>query len=266
MKLILGFLTYPRDNTHITFELLQNTFHSLVKKQNVQSIDIKIIVVGDDYPKIEELRPIFDGFDVSLYSINTKDALRNTDLHPEFIWCYAPVRSVIYLHEKTLELSDSYDYLLLSADDEKYFDGKLQSTLEYAKKYNNPDLIYTLARYGETIILPRSFNSSKLLENYPRPGDVIASGIYYNLKNKDFILDIIEFRKKQWEYLQSCIREKKANYPEMYVISKLYPEDAQLWDYLTDKFIKKTYTSLLIPTILIHHFSERTVFKYIKTS
>jgi hypothetical protein len=266
MNLILGFLTYPRDNSNITYQLLEQTFNSLIKGQNLTNINIKIIVVGDDYPNIDELKPIFNGFDVSFYNINCNDALRNTDLHREFIWCYAPLRSIIFLHRKAMELSGSFDYLLLSADDEHYLDGKLATSLLYINHYNKPDLIYTLGKYGNDLILPRSFEdySITIYPHYPVPENVVASGILYNLKNGTFMNDVLQFRNRQLDFLQSCMRNNTAIYPDMYSMNTLYPEDAQLWNYLQDKFIHNEYRSILIPMVFIHHYSERTVFNFIK--
>lgn len=58
MKLLISFATYPRDGKS-TYSMLERTYKSLIENQELSIHDIKILVVGDDYSNIEELKPIF---------------------------------------------------------------------------------------------------------------------------------------------------------------------------------------------------------------
>jgi hypothetical protein len=86
------------------------------------------------------------------------------------------------------------------------------------------------------------------------PGNCISSGCLYNLRNIDFINTIIDFRKQKWQEVIDMVNKKKV---------RILPEDYQLWLYLGPYFKDNIYTSLLIPTILVHHGIERSVFNYL---
>lgn len=258
LRLIIGIPTYPRDNIS-TYGLLQNTINSLFDRNyNIMNVDIKFILVGDDYYNIEELRNIFNGFNVDIYNININSALRNENIPKEVKWMHAVTRSFIFLLEKSLELD--YDYLLISADDELYMNSALKNNIEYIRNYNYPDFIFSLGLHPSNKILPINVNYYDLLSNYPEPGNCTESGTLYNIKNTKFIKDMIIFRKERWEHVRKFIESGDINYIEY----RINPEDAELWEHLNIKFKNKEYSSLLIPKLLIHHITERTIFNYIK--
>jgi hypothetical protein len=260
MKIIIGVLTYPRDHSDKTYTALKRTFDSLVKKVDLTNHSIKVLVVGDDYEKVEELSPIFEEYDTSFFNINVNDALRNKKIPGEIIWFYACVRSVQTLFEKALELADSYDYFLLSSDDDEYINNKLTTSIDYIEKYKYPDLVYSLGFFRKGRIMPHTYNQKKLESNYPIPENVIAAGMLYNLKNRPFIEDIIQFRAAQYQKLLEYI---KADTFTPIGPNHLFPEDAQLWHYLQPHFKSKKYRPLLIPVVLVNHDTEKTVLNYI---
>ena len=110
MKLLISFSTYPRNN-RVTFNSLQDTFSSLIKNDKI-NIDIEFIVVGDDYPNIDELSSIFNGYKVSFFNINQNTALRKEKISKEIIWSQAVQPSKIFILEYALKTD--YDYLLMS--------------------------------------------------------------------------------------------------------------------------------------------------------
>ena len=59
IKLLISFATYPRKNDD-TYRLFERTFKTLIDNQNLSNVDLKFIVVGDDYTNINELKPIFN--------------------------------------------------------------------------------------------------------------------------------------------------------------------------------------------------------------
>jgi hypothetical protein len=260
MKIIIGVLTYPRDYSDKTYNSLKRTFDSLVKNVDLRSHTIKVLVIGDDYNNIEELSPIFEGYDASFFNINVNDALRNKDIPGDIIWFYACVRSVQTLFEKALAMADSYDYLLLSSDDDEYINNKLTTSIGYIHKYGYPDLVYSLGIYRKGRIMPHTYNKKALELNYPLPENVIAAGMLYNLKNRKFIEDNIQFRAQQYQKLLQYIQT--GNFKQIGP-DHLFPEDAQLWHYLQPQFKSKKYRSLLIPEVLVNHDTEKTVLNYI---
>jgi hypothetical protein len=260
MKIIIGILTYPRDHSNKTYVALKRTFDSLIKNVDLTNHTIKVIVIGDDYEKVEELSPIFEGYDTSFFNINVNDALRNKQIPGNVIWCYACVRSVQTMLEKALEMADSYDYLLLSSDDDEYINNKMITSIDYIQKYNSPDLVYSLGIYRKGQIMPGNYNKTDLELNCPTPENVIAAGMLYNLKNRPFIEDIIAYRAAQYQKLLEYIKINKFTPIHR---NHLFPEDAQLWYYLQPLFKSKKYRSLLIPHVLVNHDTEKTVLNYI---
>jgi hypothetical protein len=262
MKLLISFATYPRRGK-ITFDLLQRTFSSLIT--NDISIDVEFefefIIVGDDYPNIEELSPIFNGYKATFYNINQNNALRKEKIAKEIIWSQAVQRSKIFILEKALETD--FNYILMSSDDDEYLNNKISTSLKSIEANNYPDFIFNLGIYtqdcGKEIILPR--NNSP----YPEPQNCISSGCIYKLTNKQFICDIINFRKQCWFDIELYINAYKNNNTSYINIfrQRIKPEDYQLWAYLGSFFKNNIYTSLLIPKVLIHHGPERTLFNYI---
>jgi hypothetical protein len=120
VKLLISFTTYPRKGE--TYGLLENTFKSLMLNQDLTHHTIKIIVVGDDYPNIDELKPIFNNFDTEFYNINVNDALRNYNISREIKWKQSVQRSKIFILEKALTYD--FDYILMSSDDDIYINNK----------------------------------------------------------------------------------------------------------------------------------------------
>ena len=256
MKIIITFSTYPRDGK-TTYELLENTFKSLISNYDFSKDTIKIFVIGDDYQNINELGPIFKNFDFELINININNALRNKTVDSHLKWQHAVTRSIIHSFEKALNYD--FDYLLISADDEIYTNNKIDTSIKYIEKYNNPDFVFSLGYFKSNLILPITYDKNNLLINYPLNSNVIESGTMYNLKNKNFINDIINFRKNRWNLVEKVIN-KQIKYNRKIISA----EDAELWDYLLPKFKSNLYSSLLIPEILIDHITEQTIFKYIK--
>lgn len=249
-NLIISFATYPRDGI-LTYKLLENTFNSLIKDQDLSNINIKILVVGDDYSNIEELKPIFKDFDTDFYNINIDDALRNKkDIPFKVKWMQAVQRSKIFILNKAINMD--YDYILMSADDEIYLNKKIETSIEYIQNHNQPDFIFSLGKYISKTIIPKEID----IDSYPKPGNCISSGTLYKLKNKNFINTIINFRKSRWNYLENIINKNQS-------FQEIQPEDAELWEYLRNFFIKKEFTSILIPIVLIDHITEKTLKKYI---
>lgn len=248
MKLIIAFATYPRDG-NTTYKLLERTLSSLLENQNLSHIDIKFLIIGDDYSNIDELKPLFMSYDHKFYNININDALRNKNIPFNVKWCQACQRSIIFMLEKSLELE--YDYILISADDDLYLNKKIETSIKYIKEYNEPDLIFSLGIHVNSKIIP----NNKEIFSYPSPGQCIAGGIFYKLKNLDFIKCMLEYRKKRWNILEQIIKENKS-------FEIIMPEDAELWIYLSDFFLKKIFTSILIPIVTINHDTQKTLKKY----
>lgn len=252
MKLVLAFLTYPRDYTNITYELLSKTFNSLKNNGGLDLSTIKIIVIGDDYDNMTEtLSPIFAGYDCDYYNININDAVRNKRLPREICWAQACTRSIIFALEKSLEYN--YDYLFLSSDDDLYGDKKIDISAEYIEKYNYPDFVFSLGRYVNGIILPMGFNNVDLLNNFPQSGNVIQSGTLYKLKNVNFINKCVEIMKDCDNELVNYIKNNSGN---------ILPNDAYLWDALGPLFKNNAFSSLLIPLVLTFHDTEQTMINY----
>lgn len=260
MKLLISFATYPRKGT-VTFELLKKTFSSLIINDTLINIDFEFIVVGDDYPNIEELSPIFNGYKVTFYNINENTALRKEKINKEIIWSQAVQRSKIFILEKALQTD--YDYILMSSDDDTYLNNKISTSISYIQSHNFPDFIFNLGIYTSNDLKQTIFPMNN--SPYPEPKNCISSGCIYKLKNKAFIYDIINFRKQRWLdvelYINACKNNKK-NYTDA-LERRIKPEDYQLWSYLGRFFKNNIYTSLLIPEILIHHGVERTIFNFL---
>jgi hypothetical protein len=251
VNLIISFTTYPRDGI-ATYGLLEKTFKSLIDDQDLSNFNILIIVVGDDYMNLDELRPIFNGFNCEFYNININNALRNNIKVPKIIkWCQAVQRSKIFILEKTIQLD--YDYILMSADDELYLNKKIETSFDYIKKYDYPDFIFNLGKHINGQIIPNNTN----IDSYPQPSNCISSGTIYKLRNKDFINIIINFRKQRWSALENLINMNNKVY------KNIKPEDAELWNYLEKYFNNKQFKSILIPIVLIDHYSEGSLFNYI---
>jgi hypothetical protein len=245
MKFIIGFSTYPRANGS-TFSLLSRTVQSIIANQDLRDHTLKFIVVGDDYPNMEqELSPIFTGFDVEMYNISENDALRNKKNVPnEVKWYYCSMRNLTLNWEKALEYSDEYDYFILSDDDEEYLNYFILNQAAYIEKYNYPDLTFSagITACGQ-IYPPQPLP-------FPCPHLVFKSGMAYNIKNGDFIRDLIEFSKQVWIKLESCITRNS------FENEGLFCGDAQLWEYLIPKFQNNIYRALFIPEILINHYTQ----------
>lgn len=263
MKLILGICTYPRDYGQTTFHLLKRTFDSLIHNQDLSKFKLKILVVGDDYTGMEKaLSPIFEGYDVSFFNINVNDALRDKPIPREMIWKYAVVRSCEFLFEQARTMSDEYDYLMMSSDDDEYINNKLSVTMDYSNQYNQPDFIFSLGRHFNGTILPSKYDQTNLTRNYPKPSNCIAAGIFYNLKHTRFIDTIINYRKRQYKNLCRCIEQNDFS---DHSITNLAPEDAQLWHHLTPYFETNMFRSLLIPEVLVNHDTEQTMLQYVSS-
>jgi hypothetical protein len=261
IKILVGIPTYPRDGI-VTYGLLKNTVNSLIASyKDIKNISIKFILIGDDYNNIEELKPIFTELmlDVDIYNINKDDALRNKKITKEVIWMHAVTRSVIFLFRKVLDVYSDYDYLLLSADDELYINSMLKTVVQYVKKYNYPDFVFSKGIHPSGIVYPTLVNNTNLLLNYPEPENCTESGTMYKIHNSKFINDIINFRKSRWNIIEQFIESNEVDHKRF----GIRPEDAELWQYLNVKFKNKEYSSLLIPLILIDHLTEQTVFKYL---
>jgi hypothetical protein len=251
INLLISFTTYPRDGI-ITYGLMEKTFKSLMEDQDLSQFNIKILVVGDDYTNLDELKPIFDGYDCEFVNININDALRNKKSVPKNVkWYQAVQRSKIFILERAL-ISD-YDYLLMSADDELYVNKKIETSFIYIKKYDYPDFIFSLGKYIDGSIIP----SNITIDSYPIPSNCISSGSIYKIKNKEFINLILNFRKYRWSILEIYIN---SNYDKYRTI---LPEDAEQWKYLENYFSTKKFRSILIPIVLIDHYSEKSLFNYI---
>jgi hypothetical protein len=252
LKIVLAILTYPRDGK-TTYGLLNDTFKSLILNQNLNQIELKIILIGDDYPNISELLPIFSSYNCEVFDINNNDALRNKNVTRHIKWAHACTRSLIFGYKKALEYN--YDYILLSADDELYYN-KIDRSIHYIQRYNNPDLVYSLGKHHDGRILPGRYNKNNLLLNYPIPCNCIASGMLFNLTNKNFIKLNIDFLQSRWNYIEENIKNNLTDF-------LIEPNDAELWEFLFKYFYEKKFTSLLIPEILIDHFQEGTINNYI---
>lgn len=249
MNILISFTTYPRDGKS-TYDLLEKTYKSLFDNQNLTNLHIKILVVGDDYLNIEELKPIFKSHHAEFYNININDALRYKNIPYEVKWKQSVQRSKIFILEKALELE--YDYILMSSDDDIYLNKKIETSIQYIKKYNEPDLLFNLGIHFNSQIIPKN----EEIYSYPKKKNCISSGIIYKLKNKEFIKTIINFRKSRWEELIKLMKKNKS-------YKTIMPEDAELWDYLENFFIKKQFTSILIPKILVNHETEGTLKNFI---
>lgn len=246
VKLLISFTTYPRKGQ--TYGLLENTFKSLILNQDITNHTIKIIVVGDDYPNINELTPIFNGYDTEFYNINENDALRNYTIDKLSKWKQAVQRSKIFILEKALTYD--FDYILMSSDDDIYINNKLTECLNVINTVNHPDFIFSLGYYKNHRVMPNNKNIT-----YPMPGNCISSGCLYNLKNIEFINEIIKFRKQKWQEFINIVNNKQNVNVE--------PEDLQLWNYLMPFFKSNKFKSYLIQKILVNHITEQTLFNYL---
>jgi hypothetical protein len=243
MKLIISFATYPRNGN--TYKILERTFKSLIV--NIKDIEILILVVGDDYNNIDELKPIFNHYNVEFYNININDALRNYNTTPKMKWMQAVQRSKIFILEKALTYD--YDYIIMSSDDDLYINNKLKETIKYINLHK-PDFLFSLGYHVNKRIIPVD-----LKINYPVRYKCISSGCVYNLKNIEFINTMIEFRKKKWQEVLEIINNVKK-YP-------IGSEDGQLWEYLMPYFKSNKFKSVLIPKILVNHDTEGTLINYL---
>lgn len=275
MKLLIAFNVYPRKTElyvkhsnlrdslleesqykSTTYLLLERTFKTLFLNKDFSDLDleIQIIVVGDDYPNMEELRPIFEGYKVEFHNINQGDALRNKNVPNLLKWMQAVQRSKIFALEKALERYSDNDYLMTSADDELYMEEKIRTTIKYIQKYNQPDFVFCLGKHVTDRIIPSSYDTENLTLNYPQPCNCICSGTFYKIKNKTLISALIDQRKKNWQNFLECL-EGKIHEP-------VKPEDWEIWEFLDTFFREGTFTSLLIPEVLIHHETEGTLSHY----
>lgn len=249
MKILIAFPTYPRDGI-VTPSLLKKTFDSLIADQDLTSHTIKILVVGDDYPNMDELKPIFNNYDCEFYNINVNDALRNRkDVPKDKKWCQAAQRSTIFIYEKAL--LSGFDYLLISGDDELFLNKKLLTSIEYIKKYNNPDIVFSLGIHNDLRILPPSVSCIPE-ETIPTHSNIISSGVMYNLNNTTLMNTMIAYRKLRWQHVVQNL------------VDLINPEDAEQWFDLNSYLKNKTFTTIMIPTILINHYTERTLYNYLK--
>jgi len=260
MKLLISFATYPRRG-RITYESLQKTFDSLIKQDTLDTITFEFIVVGDDYPNIKELCPIFDGYPVQFYNINQHTALRDEPISKHVRWAQAVQRSKIFILEKALTMD--YDYILMSSDDDTYLHRKITTSISYIMKHNQPDFVFCAGTHcvdtnSTPIVLPSTPCP------YPEPENCIASGCMYKLRNQAFIQDIIRYRKQRWIDVEMYIHACKNNHLD-YMRSlekRIKPEDFQLWFYLLPLFQRNIYSCVFIPTIHVHHGPERTLFQF----
>lgn len=252
MKFIIGFSTYPRPDGS-TYSLLNKTVQSMLKDQDLQDHTLKFIVVGDDYPSMkQELSPIFDGMDVEMYNISENDALRNKPNVPnEIKWYYCSSRNLTLNWEKALDYSNDYDYFIISDDDEEYLNYFILNQVAYIEQYNYPDLTFSagITACGQ-IYPPHALP-------YPCPHLVFKSGMAYNIKNKEFIRDLIQFSKNTWSKVESCIQRNS------FKDEGLFNEDVQLWEYLMPKFQNSTYRALFIPVVLINHYTQGSLLNYL---
>lgn len=278
-KLLISFATYPRKGND-TYQLFKRALKTLICDQDLSNVDLRFIVVGDDYPNMDELKPIFDEYGYKneenyvFYNINVNNALRNVKGLPfDVKWKQAVQRSKIFILEKAIMAYNNYDYILMSADDEIYINKKVETSIQYIKMYNRPDFVFNFGISYNGKILP----DNKHIAPYPFPSQCILSGSLYNLKNKQFINTIINFRKYRWSILENIIKDdesikrfikEQGNINVSYMVRKnplysIYPEDNEFFEFIKPFFIKKTFTSLLIPKILINHETQYTLKNYI---
>jgi hypothetical protein len=271
MKLLIAFTTYPRKNIEeeeaakkdkdyngesITYRLLKRTFTTLMADQDLSDVTIEIIVIGDDYPNIDELAPIFNGYSFKLHNINQNDALRNKTVSNNHVkWLQSVQRSKIFLFETALSCYKDFDYVMTSADDEIYCNKKIRTSVDHIIKYNKPDLVFSLGIFLNKYTLPHRYNIADLTLNYPTPGNCITTGCFYKISNTSFITDLITQRKNKWQNV--------ANYLVGKPYGPINPEDYEMWNYLLPKFEENVYSSLLIPAITVSHETEKTIYKYI---
>lgn len=261
MKLLVSITTYPRDGKS-TYKILERTANSLFQEIN-KEIDIKIIVVGDDYPNLEELKPIFNDYPVFFFNINENNALRNKDIDKETKWKQAIQRSKIFILETALKTD--CDYILMSSDDDLYCNQKITKSIEYIEKNNYPDFVFCLGTYARNLVLPAKYTP------YPEPRNLISSGCLYKLSNKKFINTIIHFRKTRWmnvlKYIDFYSKYKKNPNENIHYLNilknNIKPEDLEQWTFLLPYFRKGIFRSYLINEVQVHHDTEQTLFNYI---
>ena len=259
MKILVAFFTYPRkspkdvaNSNKISPLLLENTLKSLIDNQDLSIHEIRYILIGDDYPNIEDdMRPIFNNLNLScqFFNININNALRNNVKDMNLVWKQAVQRSQIFAYRYALEKCSEFDYLLISSDDDLYLNRKVLTSIQFIEEHGHPDFVFSYGRYIDNRILPSTRDQNNQIVGYPVACDCIASGTMYKIRNRTFIEKIISIREEKW---QNVLKGS----------TDVLPEDAELWIALSPYFETKQFTSLLIPIVLVDHTSEKTVFKY----
>ena len=155
MKILVAFFTYPRKNpkgvtnsNKILPLLLENTLKSLIDNQDLSIHEIKYILIGDDYPNIEnDMRHIFNNLNLNcqFFNININDALRNNVKDKSLVWKQAVQRSQIFAYRYALEKCSDFDYLLISSDDDLYLNSKLLTSIQFIEEHRHPDLSSLMA-------------------------------------------------------------------------------------------------------------------------
>jgi len=248
-KILFSIFSYPRKNnqTPIVFTRMCNTLFKNIPK----NMNIEILVIGDDYPNIEnDFKPILEkiGIKYTIVNINQDNALRNMNAHKRLKWQHACTRSLIYGFKKSLE--HKFDYVITFSDDDYYHTDYLNYVNNFIKKYNNVDLIYSFGLYLKKIVMPSKIHKI-LTKNSPTGGNVIATGIVFKSKNHFFIKDIIQLLESRWNKVL-----KKLDKSD-------HPNDAIMWEYLKPKFNTNIYKSVIIPKCLVFHDTEYTIFNNI---
>jgi len=251
-KILLLVCTYPRKNDktpQVFMRMCKSLFQdfSTIRK-SMPNIIFELLIVGDDYSNInQDFRPILEhiGIKYTIVNINQNNALRHMNANKQLKWHHACTRSLIYGFKFSLQ--KKFDYIITFSDDDYYNSNYFSLINEAINKNSEAELIFGLGNYKNKIIMPRKRNKI-LTDNSPTSCDTIASGIVFKSKNIIFISDIIQLLETRWNKVI-----KNLDYPDS-------PNDAIMWDYLKPKFNNNVYRSFLIPSVIVYHDTEQTIF------
>jgi hypothetical protein len=244
-KILLFIMSYPRKDNRTP-----KVFRRMVKTlfQNIpDNLKLEILVVGDDYPNIKrDFKQILDSIKIkyTLVNINRNNALRNMKASRILKWQHCCTRSLIYAFKNCVR--KDYDYMIKFDDDDYYSPNYFTLLEDTIVKYGNQDLIFGLGEYLNKCILPKIYDKI-LTKNSPTPCDTVSSGIVFKVGDR-FFLDITQFLEKRW-----MLVSKNLHKPDLV-------NDELMWTYLKPKFNDGTYTSVLIPEIIVYHDTEQTIF------